>query len=216
MVSTTEHYNLESVLSRRGETISRGIRAVVRGVLCALLAGFCVGFLSFSHIVNSLAPADEREVEGIVVLTGGADRIAEAFGLLSSGSGRRLLISGVYAGTDMAELRRRFPAYKDRISCCVDLDYQAANTAGNARETMEWVRKNGFSSLIVVTSNYHMPRALTEIRHTLTNVRIIPYPVASPNVDTRHWWSSLRVFRLMGTEYLKYLYAKARASRAVA
>mgnify|MGYP002128275913 CR=1 FL=1 len=42
---------------------------------------------------------------------------------------------------------------------------------------MRWVRERGFKSLIVVTSNYHMPRAIVELSHAMPDVTLIPFAV---------------------------------------
>ena len=46
-------------------------------------------------------------------------------------------------------------------------------------ETGNWARANKFKSLIVVTSGWHMPRALIELAHELPDVMLVPYPVVS-------------------------------------
>ena len=43
-------------------------------------------------------------------------------------------------------------------------------TRGNAAETAEWARAHQVRSLIVVTSAYHMPRALAELGRDLPDV----------------------------------------------
>src|SRR5207248_507539 len=80
--------------------------------------------------------------------------------LLAAGRGKRLLISGVNPGTTTSDIAHQVSEYSRFLSCCVDLDYSALNTLGNAVETRRWVLDRGFHSLIIVTSAYHMPRAL--------------------------------------------------------
>ena len=187
------------------------ISSVLKTTLIMVLLILC-GFGYYIHVINNFSWDNSEKADGIVVLTGGSYRVAEAYALMSAGYGKRLLISGVNTNTDRKELLRLFPDYSDLIECCVDLDYQAENTAGNARETMEWVKKNNFNSIIVVTSNYHMPRSLAEIRHALKGKRIIPYPIISPNIDTRNWWQREQWIKLLSWEYLKYLYVVIRTS----
>jgi len=64
--------------------------------------------------------------------------------------------------------------------------------------------------LIVVTSNWHMPRAMAEIRHQLPFTRLIPYPVISERAKAEPWWSNTESMRLLLGEYLKYLVALTR------
>ncbi len=173
-------------------------------------AALASGFLWFAFHIASEEEPPERAADGIVALTGGADRITDAVGLLAAGWGRRLLITGVGPTTNTAELvRLAAPDHQRWFRCCVDLDYAAVNTVGNAAETKRWARARGFRSLVVVTSGYHMPRAMLEISHRLPDVTLIPFPV----VTERHaepWWSSPGTAKILVFEYLKYIVAAAR------
>ena len=189
----------------------RIVSFILKSIVILTVLVLC-GFAYYIHQINNFTWDQNERADGIVVLTGGSYRVAEAYALLNAGYGKRLLISGVYENTSRKDLMRLFPEYRDMIECCVDLDYQAENTAGNARETMEWVRQNNFNSVIVVTSNYHMPRSLAEIRSTLKGNRIIAYPIISPNIDTRNWWQKKQWIRLLSWEYLKYMYVVLRTS----
>lgn len=178
--------------------------AVGAGVL-VLLAG---GFLWFL----SLIPADEaalaRNADGIVVLTGGASRVTDAIELLASGRGQRLLITGVHRATRQAEILRLLPEHQKSLASRIDLDRSAVNTVGNATETRRWVKDRGFRSLIVVTSNYHLPRAMAELSHQLPDVALIPFPVVTQKL--RENWPNSTTTRLLFSEYLKYIVAVAR------
>jgi uncharacterized SAM-binding protein YcdF (DUF218 family) len=188
-------------------------RRAVKFVCAAPLAPFAVlagGFLWFAfNVVREEVPLD-RTADGIVALTGGASRIADAVELLASGRGRRLLITGVGPSTNSAELMRLAPDHERWFGCCVDLDYTAANTVGNAVETRRWARERGFRSLLVVTSAYHMPRAMLEISYRLPDVTLIPFPVVSGQVRAEPWWRHPGTAKLLVFEYLKFLVASAR------
>ncbi len=85
------------------------------------------------------------------------------------------------------------------------MGFSAANTIGNARETAAWARAYGFRRLIVVTADYHMPRAILELRGALPEGRLQPYPVATDELDPRRWWRTAPGARRMLVEYCKYL-----------
>src|SRR5262245_9238471 len=184
-----------------------GLWTVAFCVGVAVLAG--VGFLWFIWRVPADEVALDRNADGIVALTGGASRIADAIELLALGRGKRLLISGVNRATSSKEISRLNPEFERWVRCCVDFD-RSLNTLGNAVETRRWAESRGFRSLIVVTSNYHMPRALAEIGHQLPGVALVPFPVVTDRQRAVPWWAGAATARLMLTEYLKYVFAKLR------
>jgi uncharacterized SAM-binding protein YcdF (DUF218 family) len=181
-------------------------------VIIALFVAVAVplGFLWFVSQISSREVALTRNADGIVVLTGGASRVNDAFELLASKRGRRLLISGVYPATNRGEISRVLPEYERLFACCVDLDRTAVNTLGNAIGTKRWAQAQGFRSLIVVTSAYHMPRALAELAHQLPGVEFVPYPVVSERLRTEPWWSHIATAKLLFSEYVKYIVAAIR------
>jgi uncharacterized SAM-binding protein YcdF (DUF218 family) len=188
----------------------RGLRLVL---LALPLSGFLLlslGFMWFAHYVGSKKAPLDHSADGIVVLTGGASRIADAVELLAAGRGQRLLITGVAPTTTMVELSRLVPAHHDLFGCCIDLDYTAMNTIGNAVQTRLWARQLGFRSLVVVTSNYHMPRAMLEIGHRLPGVTLIPSPVTPEPRRTVFWWSHPATAKILLLEYMKYVAVTAR------
>jgi uncharacterized SAM-binding protein YcdF (DUF218 family) len=173
--------------------------------LILLAGGFVWFFFSIASDEVSFGKAD-----GIVALTGAAGRIPDAIELLATERGKRLLITGVHRATSSREIARITPLYSKYFACCIDLDRSALNTFGNALETRRWAREHNFNSLIVVTSNWHMPRAMAELAHQLPDVTLIAYPVISEKVKTEPWWSNTDTARLLLAEYLKYLFALMR------
>lgn len=173
-------------------------------------AALLVGYVAFAARL-AVAETPAPRTDAIVVVTGGAQRIGDAVGLLNAERGRRLLISGVNEKTSREELAKLNPSAREALACCVDLDYRARNTIGNAIEARRWVRRHAFGSLLLVTSNYHMPRALLEFSHAMPGVRFVPHPVVTDHVDVANWWNDWRTIRLLVPEYVKYLAAYARS-----
>lgn len=189
---------------------TRRIRYLVARLVILAAIGLMLGFGFFLGILPNQEVTLDRNADGIVVLTGGTSRISDALELLAAGRGKRLLITGVNPGTTTADIAHEIPNYRRYLTCCVDLDYSALNTLGNAIEARRWTLDRNFHSLIVVTSAYHMPRALAEVAHQLPEVTLIPYPVVSNRLRVEPWWSNSTTTRLVLSEYFKYLYAKLR------
>lgn len=190
----------------------RRLRRIAKSTLAICAAAVLLLAVGFACFVWRLSPEEvvfNGKADGIVVLTGGASRINDAIELLAAERGRRLLISGANRSTNSDEILRLNPEYASAVRCCVDFD-RSVNTLGNAIETRIWAEKQKFRSLIVVTSNYHMPRALAEISHQLPGVTLLPYPVVSDRARSESWWRNATITRLLVSEYLKYIFAHVR------
>ena len=180
------------------------------GLLTSAVVVFIGGFLLFATGIPRIETQPPHPADGIVALTGGASRITDAMELLAGNQGKRLLISGVNPATKPGELIRLTPEYEKLFACCIDLGHQALNTSGNALEIAQWSRALGFRSLIVVTSGWHMPRALVELRREMPGTDLIPYSVVTDRMREEPWWTNAQTARLLMLEYLKYLAALAR------
>jgi uncharacterized SAM-binding protein YcdF (DUF218 family) len=168
---------------------------------------WAAGLLAFADRVTRLTPAQDPEAaDGIVALTGGSDlRLEAATHLLEAGKGRRLLVSGVNRMASRRDVWGVTGAAKPLFDCCVDLGFTAEDTVGNARETAQWARAMHYRSLILVTADFHTPRALLELKAALPGVQVATYPVATPVLDVRRWWATSLGARRMVVEYSKYL-----------
>ncbi len=182
-------------------------------ILLAGLGGIALaaGFVAFAaSVADTRAPADVH-AEGIVVLTGGSARIDGALKLLAEGRARRLLISGVNPSVGFKALAGTIDKDLEVVlACCVDLGRDAQDTIGNAAEARDWAKAKGYTSLIVVTSDYHMPRSMAELAEAMPKVELIPYPVTNPELHLSEWWNNASAFGLLVREYGKYLLATAR------
>jgi uncharacterized SAM-binding protein YcdF (DUF218 family) len=190
------------------------LRATIVGTLAVGFVGGAVGFIAFLAQLRGAEVKPARNADGIVVLTGGSSRVSDAMELLAAGYGKRLLISGVHPGNDVADISRTLPDNHKLLNCCVDLDRSAINTRSNAAETRRWARERGFTSLIVVTSNYHMPRAIVELSHAMPDVTLIPFAVVGDKWRDEPWWTSGATLRLLLSEYAKYVAAEVRVRLA--
>lgn len=168
------------------------------------------GFLAFMVNLPDAPEVRSDDSDAIVVLTGGSQRVAEAIRLLAAGEGERLLVTGVHQDVRLAELAALLPAdiatdeAAAAIDCCIDLGYEADDTAGNARETAAWMRDHDFTSLRLVTADYHMPRSLFLFRCAMPDVTIVAHPVFPSAAAGRGWFENADTFDIAAGEYVKY------------
>ncbi|MBN9584790.1 MAG: hypothetical protein BGN84_05720 [Afipia sp. 62-7] len=185
-------------------------RRVAMLVVLAVVLFAGLGFVDFLSKVPPTEARPARNADGVVVLTGGSSRVSDALDLLSAGYGKRLLISGVHPTNGYTDIQRSLPDSQHLLACCVDLDRSAVNTRSNATETRRWAQERGFHSLIVVTSNYHMPRAIVELSYAMPDIDLIPFAVVGDKWREEPWWTSGAALRLLLSEYAKYLFAQTR------
>ena len=163
--------------------------------LSFLLLLYVLGFALFAVALPQ--PADGARTDAIVVLTGGAGRIERGLALLKQGRAKRMLVSGVDRTVRPVELAVR---YRERrlFRCCIDLGRESVDTRSNADETADWLRRNKYRSVRLVTTDWHMPRARFELARQAPEVAITGDAVRSnPS------------FRALFAEYNKYLLRRA-------
>lgn len=170
--------------------------------LMGLALAWGAGFALFSYDALKMTPKlpVQGTADAIVVLTGGAQRVSTGIDLLAQGKGKRLLISGVHKDVKPRELL-------PEPSLPVDLGYAAHNTIQNAQETRAWVLSHQYTSLVLVTSRYHMRRALLEFAQRLPSIELFSYPVSGAPYRQQEEL----LLRLLWREYNKYILALVRA-----
>jgi uncharacterized SAM-binding protein YcdF (DUF218 family) len=183
----------------------RSLRRVLILGAAAGLSLLALGFVLFASVVTRLPADNNPHADGIVVLTGEGRRIAEGARLLDEGRADRMLISGVFRRTGKKALIEISGLPEDKFDCCVDIGYDALDTAGNANETRAWAASHRYDSLIVVTASYHMPRSLAELSIAMPSTQLIPHPVMPNNFPPTRWWLHASATRMLISEYFKFL-----------
>ena len=192
--------------------MQRLLRALRRlGLLAVAMFVVWLGGLAL-FVASSLSIRGDPSVrtDAIVVLTGGRLRLESGLQLFVAGRAKKLFISGVNQRVERDELLRPLGPVGQRAACCIVLGHEADNTFGNARETAAWMHEEGYSSLRLVTSWYHMKRGLLEFGRAMPQVTIIAYPVFAHPLDQERWWSWHGSLVLIISEYDKYLAAWIR------
>lgn len=198
-----------SGLSRRKRIKSGARRKAIAVIASVLVAAWLAGLIFFADTIPRQPQQSQEKTDAIVVLTGGSLRLEEGLALLSAHFGAKLFVSGVHRGVDVQQLIDRSLRSPEIIDCCIVLGYAADHTAGNARETADWMAQQGYVSLRLVTASYHMPRSLAEFHNAMPSIEIIPHPVFPENVKLDEWWRWPGTAILIAGEYNKYLVAES-------
>ncbi|MBY0520500.1 MAG: YdcF family protein [Sphingomonas sp.] len=138
---------------------------MIRRLLALIALAWVVGFGWFMLALPG--PADFRPTDAIVVLTGGAGRIDRGLALLHAHAARRMLVSGVDPKVRPIDLAVEYKTSPKVFACCIDLGREAVDTRSNAEETRDWVRRHGYRSVRLVTSDWHLRRARLELSYAL-------------------------------------------------
>ncbi|MEH6474794.1 MAG: YdcF family protein [Sneathiella sp.] len=181
-------------------------------ILVILIVLWVGAFLSYIHEISDPSYSNVQNADGIVVLTGTPARLSEGFELLKSGAGRRILISGVNRQVSKETLRKAMGESARVMDCCVDIGHIARDTVGNAYEASLWAAENKFNSLIIVTSAYHMPRSLVEMKRQMPSKPLFALAAKNDVLKLKNWWLNPSVSYVLAAEFNKYIFSLIRAN----
>lgn len=196
------------------------MRWVIRGVLVVLLVAVIAAGWDFSRFVaradKAFAASPPSDAQAVATLTGASDARIIAGVKLAQQLKLPLLISGVHIDTKPADIAKIAGVKEDQITCCVTLGRAAASTEGNGEEVADWARKYQVTRIIVVTSEYHMDRAMLELRHAMPEATFLPYAVSSMKVPPHDWYKDGAAAKRLFEEWAKYRIASLRTSEDTA
>ncbi len=186
---------------------SQQVRTLVIG--CAMLAAIFISGLQY-FVLNLPRQVEfpTRQIDGIVVITGGQQRLDAGLTLLATGTASKLLISGVGTGLSKLILANDLQldqTQRDLLMCCTELEFAARDTLGNARAARQWAESHNLASLYLVTANYHMPRAKLAFNREMPHIDLYYWPVSPDDLHIDSWWKDPELVRLLVREYAKFL-----------
>jgi len=194
----------------------KGIQRLLATLFLLLVFLWVIGFANFLRSIPIHTPGDIVKSDAIIVLTGGPKRLEVGITLLEKGKAALLFVSGVNEKVTRSDILNLFdggkiPKSPKLFNCCITLGYTAENTRGNARESLQWVGDNSLSSIILVTSNYHMQRAYLEFKSQNPNIKITQYPVFNGEFRLLSWLIHSDKFVLLFLEFHKLILTNLRA-----
>ena len=167
--------------------------------------------MQYLHEISGPSYKSTSSADGIVILTGTPARLKVGFELLKSGAAKRVLISGVNNRVSREDLRIAMGESDAIMKCCVDLGRLARDTVGNAYETSLWAAEHNFKDLLVVTSAYHMPRSLVEMKRQMPKKNLYAFSPKSDALELEKWWKKPALVYVLVTEFNKFIISLCRA-----
>ena len=190
---------------------NQGNHIIITLSLCLIAIGLFVSALQFFVLTLPKQTQKPPIVDGIVVATGGQARLEEGLQLLVNKTAPLLLLTGVGEGITKQMIAQSLVLTGDQdkiLSCCVTLEFQALDTPGNAIAAKNWSQTNDIQTLLLVTSDYHMPRAALEFTTAMPDRQIIAHPIIAPDLKDKSWYSDWQIARLYSREFLKYSFRR--------
>lgn len=189
------------------------IRLAVAAALTAAFAALVL-LLWFGFTMPDGPAGAEAKTDAIVVLTGGGDRIEQAYRLVEKGLANRLYVTGVAEKVTKEQLLKRLGDPPAELAARIQLGFRAADTRGNATETAAWFNSQNLRSMRLVTGNYHMRRSALWFRRAMPDALIIEHPVVPrglsvacrpPEAPCERWWSKYETSWLVAKELVAYV-----------
>ena len=199
-------------MTDNAKTLVQQAKTMVIGF--AVLAAIFISSLQY-FVLNlpQHTKSSAHQSDGIVVITGGQQRVDAGLTLLATGTASKLLISGVGAGLNKVILANDLQlsqTQRDLLICCAELEFAARDTRGNARAALHWAETHNLASLVLVTANYHMPRAKLAFEREMPHINLQYWPISPDDLHIDRWWTDPGLVRLLAREYAKFLAEFAR------
>jgi len=132
------------------------------------------------HLLSSRDPGlPTRSADAIFVFTGGEGRIQEGFRAWSGGAARELYILGAGRRVPVTRIVPEASRIPAEALSRVHVERWSENTLENAFSAKSAVGEGKYSSVILVTSDYHIPRAALAFR------KVLPKDVALSAIRVR-------------------------------
>ena len=165
------------------------------------ILSFIFGFIKFFSLIKNFKTSENVNIQGIAVLTGGKGRISEAIKVFRENPLSYLLISGVDKNIDIEEIIPNEFLINPRVS----IDKNSETTLDNADEIVKWSQKNSIKNIIIVTSDYHLPRSMLILANRGNDLTFYPHPVASSIYLEKNLFKDTKILKFLLEEYFKYL-----------
>jgi uncharacterized SAM-binding protein YcdF (DUF218 family) len=186
----------------------RGVHRVVTVLVLLLAAG-----AAYPHLLaRRVAPPLSGDVaDAILVFTGGEGRIAAGYRTWKEGKGKELFLLGAGPEAKLASILPEGEQVMPDDLPRIHIEGWSENTLENAISAKSEVISRMYRKVILVTSDYHVPRAHLTLRKVLPpTVSISVIPVTSAWGRKGAWHRLPRIFFLEGWKYWGYRFLLPR------
>ena len=134
---------------------------------------------------------------------GAQERLRRAVDLYKAGYAPRMILSSGYVYSFReAEVMRALAIDQGIPASAIVLEQKAANTYENVRFVADILREHRWSRILLVSSPYHMRRALLVWHHQAADVSVVPTPAIDSQFYQHYRGASLEQVRAMLQEYI--------------
>ncbi len=180
----------------------RGVRRAVTVLILLLTAG-----AAFPHLLARwvAAPFSGDVADAIFVFTGGEGRIAAGYRAWKEGEGKELFFLGAGPEAKLASILPEGEQVAQEDLPRIHIEGWSENTLENAVSAKSVVVSRTYRKVILVTSDYHVPRAHLTLRKVLpptVSISVIPVPSAWRRKGA--WHRLPRIFLVEGWKYWGY------------
>ncbi len=154
-----------------------------------------------------------RPADAIVVFAGGVgesgkagggyqERVKEAIDLYQAGHAAHLIFSsGFVFAFQEAEVMKGLAVANGVLASAIVLETKAANTHENAKYVGEILSERGWRSVLLVSSPYHMRRAVWAMQQIAPGLTIVSRPVPASQFYAHTWGANAEQIRGILQEY---------------
>ena len=162
--------------------------------------------------------AAPRKADAIVVFAGGVgesgeagggyqERVKQAVDLYRGGYAPRMIFSsGFVFAFQEAEVMKSLAMANGVPASAITLETQAVNTRDNVVQSEQILHERGWRSILLVSSPYHMRRALLTWRRAAPDIEVTPTPVPQSQFYAHGRGASLEQIRGLVQEYAAIVY----------
>jgi len=201
-------------------TLRRVYRKTRSRVVPALLAlAIAWGLIFETNLIWRVASplrvmAPPERADAIVIFAGGVgetgragggalERLKQGVDLYKAGYAPRLIVSSGYVYTlHEAEMMRATAIDQGVPADAIVLEQEAVNTYDNVRNVDAILREHHWTRILLVSSPYHMLRALLVWKHNAPEVTVVPTPAAGSQFYEHDRGASLEQVRAIVQEYI--------------